>query len=250
VHLHYVDAATCLELDRFERLTARDTVTILTALHGPPGKRGAVWAVAVDPVSHQAFDFDHLIGASTVIDGPRAQDRSLQAFAYPALTGAGTATDLDHDGRPDLDGREYERAPARFFVPRVLGQPDNARPRAPFLTDLLLVRPLARPGTTVDVAFLVYNDNEQAFSGERSFACWERVRLGEVSGAFRQDFLAFTDQDPGEVVGKPGLEAGWFLAHATRETGSAGQQTLEPPLIGVLIETRPNGSALAAFADR
>jgi hypothetical protein len=185
-----------------------------------------------------------------VIDGPRAQDRTLQAFAYPALTGAGSATDLDHDGRPDLDGLEYERAPARVFVPRFFGQPDNARPRAPFLTDLVLVRPLARPGTTVDVAFLVYNDDEETFSAERSFSCWERVRLTDVSGVFRQAFLATTAHDPAEVVGMPSLEAGWFQARATRETGAAGQQTIDPPFVAVLIETRPYGSALAAFVDR
>src|SRR6478736_3768053 len=54
VHVVYVDAATCLQTDLLFHLTARDTVTWLASAHVPAGRRGYVWAVALDPITHRA----------------------------------------------------------------------------------------------------------------------------------------------------------------------------------------------------
>ena len=101
-------------------------------------------------------------------------------------------------------------------------------------------------GTEFDtnVEFLVYNDNEEAFSTEFTFRSWEKVSLLDISGIFNQDFLRdFTGHDPAEVMGSRDLEAGWFRMTG-RVANSADASIQDPAVYGFLLE-RGGGAGAA-----
>lgn len=249
VHLVYVDASSCLESDRLESLTPRDTKTFLTSAHVPGVARGYAWAVALDRITHRLVDFDYLIGASLRVDALAPADYSIQPLVFEGRTGAGLDTDVNHNGRPDLNGTEYDKAPNRFFVPRFFGQGPEPLVRGTYASDLILLQPLASPGTTTTVSLLIWNDNEEAFSGASTFTCWRRTRLANISGAFNAAFLRNTNHAPLEVVGNPLIEAGWFQVRGETATSVAGQSTSNPPVFGVLVEVKPQSAADLPFIE-
>ena len=118
--------------------------------------------------------------------------------------------------------------------------------------------------TTVD--FLVYNDNEEEFSLEHSFTCWQRIPLLAISGVFAQSFLHNATNDaPNEILGAQGNEAGWMRLDGDVATSSAAT-IYDPAIYAVLIErvasfgvadlpfelcSQPNGDLLATglFGD-
>ena len=72
----------------------------------------------------------------------------------------------------------------------------------------------------------------------RTFFCWELASLEEIAPIFRNDFLATTAHDPGEVVGATQLESGWFELDG--QVAASSQTVLEDPaILGCLIEFRP-----------
>ena len=88
--------------------------------------------------------------------------------------------------------------------------------------------------TTVD--FMVYNDNEEAFSTEYTFKCWDKVNLDRISGVFTADFLSnYTNHDPAEMLGNPIVETGWFRMQGHVANSPAGQ-VLDPAVYAVLVE--------------
>lgn len=249
VHVVYVDAATCLQSDLFFHLTARDTVTWIASAHVPAGRRGYVWAVAIDPVTHRAVHNDCLIGDLERIDGIGNHCWSVQALGFLGKTAVGADTDLNHNGKPDLDGSEYERAPNRFFVPRFFGQYPDPAPRGMPVSDLILLQPLVGTGVTTTTAFLIWNDNEEVFSGQYSFSCWTRARLLSISGVFAQSFLVQSNNNPAEVIGMPALESGWFQVRGATAVGPSGQTTQNPPVFGVMVEVMPDSAANLPFLE-
>jgi hypothetical protein len=249
VHFNYVDSLTCLQSDFLFSLTPRDTVTFLASAHVPAGRQGYAWGVARHATTNQMIRFDHLIGALLRIDGTAAADWSVQTFGFVGKTAPGAATDLDFDGRPDLDGLEYEKAPNQFFVPRFLGQTSEPAPRGSTLSDLILLQPLASPGVTTTTAFLIYNDNEEVYSAQYSFTCWKRVRLGAISGTFLESFLDQSNDNANEVIGMPSIESGWFQVRGQSAVGSSGQSTPNPPVLGVMVELRPHSAADLPYVE-
>lgn len=249
VHLVYVNSSSCLQSDFLVHLTARDTVTILAGAQVPAGQQGYVWAVALDPVTHRAVRFDYLVGALLCVDGTTGQDWTVQPLGFLGKTPPGADTDVNHNGKPDLDGVEYERAPNRFYVPRFFGQSPEPAPRMGTISDLILLQPLVGTGVTTTTAFLIFNDNEEVFSGAYAFTCWKRVRLSTISGVFTQPFLAQSNQNPLEIVGAPSIEAGWFQVRGVTATGQGGQQTQNPPVLGVLVEMRVDSAADLPFLE-
>lgn len=243
VHLVYVDSVNCLESDLNVNLTARDTYTVRVAAHVPQIQRGYAYAWAVDKITGKSIDFDYLIGQELRIDGLVACDWSIQALTFQGKTAPGTDTDLDHDGAPDLNGLEYDKAPNTFYVPRFFGQSPDPVPRGGTLSELILLQPLAPGGSTTTTAFLIWNDNEEVYSAAYSFQCWKRVRLSQISGVFLQSFLAFTNHAANEVVGSPTIESGWFQVSGSTSVSSGGQVTTNPPIFGVLVECRPQCAA-------
>jgi hypothetical protein len=112
------------------------------------------------------------------------------------------------------------------------------------------------------INFLVYNDNEEVFSTQHEFDCWDKVCLTDISGVFRRDFLLTTNQNPFEIRGlnpmappaaaggdaAPSgalLEAGWY-----RMDGAVAQSTntvvTDPAFLAMQIERR-NDSGVASL---
>jgi len=245
VHLNYVDSATCLVTNRFATLTPRDTLTFLTSFHVPGPQRGYMWCYAASTTTGAAIDFDHLIGSALRVDGVAAFDYSLPPLTLQGVPGAGLPTDVDADGRRDLDGIEYERAPRTIYVPRFFGQGPQ---RTLGESELVLLNVLGGPGVTTSTSFLSYNDNEEAFSAQFSFDCWTRVPLVSISGAFSATFLAASNHDPDEVEGAPAIETGWFRVRGVTSTGPGGTQS-NPQIFGFLAERRPNSAADLPYVE-
>jgi hypothetical protein len=248
VHLIYVDASNCLRTDRLEHMTARDTVTFLTYFHVSGLARGYMYAYALDPITHKSIDFDWLIGAALRLDAINSVSYSLDAIPFQGLTGPGLPTDTNFNGKPDLNGIEYEKAHSRLYFPRFFGQFTPPVSSGLFMSDLILLQPLGNAGVTTTTGFLVYNDNEEGFSADFSFQCWTRVPLASISGAFTDSFLHATNQNPNEVEGATNIEAGWFEVKGLTASSTQGT-TSNPPIFGVLVDLRAVGSAELPFVD-
>jgi hypothetical protein len=247
LHLNYVDAATCQVTNRFATLTPRDTLTFVTAAHVPGLQRGYLWVYA-QSTTGTPIDFDHLIGSTLRIDGVLGLDYSISPLTLQGVPGAGLSTDVNGNGRRDLDGAEYERAPRRIYVPRFFGQSAEPLPRGTALSDMVLLQPLGEQSTTTTTSWLVWNDNEEAFSNEYSFTCWTRVPLLSISGVFGAGFLASSNDNPDEVVGATILETGWFQVRGTTAVGPGGTQS-SPPIFGFLVERRPQSAADLPYVE-
>jgi len=250
VHLLMVNAANCLITNRLITLTPLDTYSALGSFLAPTGQRGYAYAYAQNPTTGRAIDFDRLAGSALRVDGTEGVDYSAPPFGFRALTGDGANTDLDGDFKPDLDGAEYERSPNKICIPRFFGQAGDPLPPDAFASDLVLFQPLAGSGVTTTAGFLVFNDNEQIFSTETVFTCWKRQRLLSISGVFGRNFLKSTAHAAGEVAGQTGLESGWIEIRGQNATGPAGTSNGAPPILGLLIDLRPNSGADLPFMER
>ncbi|MCB9916418.1 MAG: hypothetical protein H6828_14915 [Planctomycetes bacterium] len=246
VHFNYVDAETCLKSDAMETLTPRDTITVTTMAHAPGHSRGYCFAYARALTSSQAVTFNHLVGQVLVLDGAHASEYSMNALVFEGKTAPGTSTDLDFDGLRDLDGLEYGATPDKIVIPRFFGQVPPSGGGDYMRAELVL---LGLTGTrfTTTINFLIYNDNEEGFSSQFSFDCWDRVPLRQISGAFDNAFLSLaTNNDPTEILGLPGWESGWF----EMDGGAASSSTttvLDPAFLAVLVEAQRLSSASLPF---
>ena len=222
----------CAEFNRTETLTANDTLTLITNVHNPQFEQGFVYLFAkVDgnPVEH-----DYLIGNVMTVDGLEAFEYSVNPVTYeginPSEEGGG-------NGLRDLDGNEYEMSADEILVPRFLGQ------GGPYNSELILIGLSGGAAFLTTVDFLIYNDNEEVFSAEHTFYCWDRVPLLAISGIFGNDFLKnFTNHDPLEMLGVPALETGWFRMDGALATSSS-TTILDPAVYGVLVERIGNRGA-------
>jgi hypothetical protein len=225
----------CSETNATYALTPNDTLTLLSTAANPNAQRGYAYAFAKD-VQGRAISFDWLIGDTLLVDGVFALDYAVNPITFGAVTGQGLPTDADGDGLLDLDGVEYEAAPARMLVPRFLGQSTT------YTSELVLINLTGGRQFNAMVDFLVYNDNEQVFSRNWIFRCWDKVPLSAISGSFTQTFLASaTNHDPAEIVGFPQQESGWFEVNGALAWSSAAQFT-DPAIIAVLIENAASGA--------
>jgi hypothetical protein len=85
------------------------------------------------------------------------------------------------------------------------------------------------------VAFQIYNDNEESFSSEYTFDCWERVPLSSISGAFDNSFLVSTNHDSGEIAGFPLWESGWFVLNGAI-ANSTTTSVSNPAMLAAMVE--------------
>jgi hypothetical protein len=92
---------------------------------------------------------------------------------------------------------------------------------------------------TATVDLLIWNDNEEVFSSQYSFDCWEKKELSEISGAFNQDFLLSTNHTVSESFG--GIETGLFWINGLIASSTATSIN-NPAVLAVLIETVNGGS--------
>lgn len=237
VTLWYIDESDCLKDDFTVTLTPGDTVTLLTSAQNPNVGRGYVYAYAVSP-GGMPITRNVLIGQEIYIDGVGlgALDWSINAVGFKGLTAEGTNTDIDFgpmagDGNRDLNGVEYDSAPDRIHIPRFLGQDLFSNSTMTFIG--------LSGGTefTTILDFAIYNDNEEMFSRQYMFDCWTKVRLVDISNVFNNSFLQSTNDDPQEIIGQPGQEAGWFTFQGLNAF-STNTNIAFPAVYGVLVEDR------------
>jgi hypothetical protein len=231
VHFIYVDEESCLRSNAFKTLTARDTVTFYATDQAPDHGRGYCYAYALSSTTGGATDFDYLIASEITLDGTSGSEYSLNAMIFEGIPGHGLDTDLNSNGHRDLDGQEYSMTPDRIAIPRFFGQLDESgMPRA----ELILIG-LTGTKFTTTANFLIYNDNEQGFSAQYSFDCWDRVPLLDISGVFGNNFLLTTSHAENEIQGFSLFESGWFEI----DGGSANSTST----------TIPNAAMLAALVE-
>ncbi|MCB9915903.1 MAG: hypothetical protein H6828_12300 [Planctomycetes bacterium] len=232
----YIDGDDCSEFNRTETLTPHDTLTLLTPAHNPQQELGYLYVFAKDRQTGAPVAANVLIGNEIVLDGLDAFEYGVNAVCFQALTAG--ETDVDGDGLLDLDGVEYTQAPDQVLIPRFFGQLEPQQQAAPGAHRSQLVMIALTGGALFDTTldFLIYNDNEEVFSAEHTFRCWEKTDLLSISGIFGNGFLqTWTNDDPDEILGASQREAGWF-----RIEGAQAQSTtttiLNPAFYAVLVE--------------
>lgn len=218
----------CLEFNRTETLTANDTISLVTSAHNPQQEQGFVYAFAKDPATGQAVAWDWLIGNLMAIRGIEAFEYSMNPVAFKGI-GDGEFTDQDGDAVRDLDGVEYEQLPDEILIPRFLATGFG------FDSELILLGLSGGASFQTIVNFLVYNDNEEVFSAQTQFHCWERARLRDISGLFGNDFLKGTNHALNEIVGATQRESGWMRLDGATAFSSA-EQIDDPAIYAVLVE--------------
>jgi len=242
-HFLYINGESCTENNAVELLTPRDTVTLITAAHSPDTGRGYAYVYARGTTQAAPITFNHLAGTSIVFDALTQSVYTVPAVVFNGMTAEGSTTDLDSDGVRDMDGLEYSQAPDQTVIPRFFGQAGVGN----ISSELVLVNLTGGRAFTTSTRFLVFNDNEEAFSGEHTFYCWDSAPLISVSGATSHDFLRnSTNNDPGEVIGLPALEAGWILF----DGGTANSTVVsisDPAVLVTLIEHGGVASAQLPF---
>lgn len=269
VEFVYIDGDTCAEFNRTELLTPNDTLTLLTSQHNPQQERGYVYVFVKDAQTGEAIVSNSLIGEMFIIDGGYGCDEcveyaegtagggdlgpmeySLNAVSFKGVGNTGDLTDVNLNGLRDLDDVEYEMAPDAILVPRFLGQTPMTFSGQHFYSELILVSLTggARFDTTLD--FLVYNDNEEGFSAEHTFYCWDKVPLLAISDVFGNEFLAnHTNDDPNEVLGADFIESGWMRLDGA-VANSLSTSIPDPAFLAVLVERLGHkGAADLAFEE-
>lgn len=249
VHYVYRNSPDCLETNRSHILTANDTLSVLTAVHNPNRDQGYLYVYAQDRITHQPVKFDFLIGTGMNLRGDvdDARDASYEfppfIFRASARLNTGQQTDFDHDGLRDLNGVEYERTPDVLLVPRFFGQnaPDTNMllgNQLAFRSELVLINLTGGRLFDAIVDFLIYNDNEDVFSAQHQFRCWERVALADIDGVFTNDFLVnLSTNNPNEVQGGGGNfpETGWFSIDGNSADSTAAHFD-DPAILAMRIE--------------
>ncbi|MBL8857707.1 MAG: hypothetical protein JNL28_04260 [Planctomycetes bacterium] len=249
VEFVYIHGLNCLEFNRTRRLTPNDTLTVTTIQDNPNQSTGYVYVFAKSPTTGKAIKFDWLAGdsfqtAPTLVGGI---DISPVVFLAGSGLAAGANTDVDNDGVRDLNGNEYEKVNDKLLVPRFIADFDgSSRP------ELILIGLTGQSFQTI-VNFLIYNDNEEVFSAQYTFDCWNRIDLRAVNGAFTQEFLQSTNHNPNEFLRVSNvfgpmlvpmqLEYGWFRMDGAVAFSTAAS-VQDPAFLALRIER----FAFTAFA--
>jgi streptogramin lyase len=226
----------CLEFNRTHTLTPKDTLSVLTSAHNPNLEQGYVYVFAKSKSTGAAIVHNHLIGNTLIIDGINSLSHAFDPYVFLGIGADGTTTDDDNDGRRDLNGVEYSCVGDELLIPRFLGQGGRIS------SSLILINLTGSPSFTATVDLLVYNDNEEVFSGQTSFQCWRRFNLPEISGVFNQVYLASTNHDPAEILGAPGYESGWFRLDGNNASSTAAYLP-DPALLALYVERISNNLA-------
>jgi len=223
----------CGESNFTNTLTGGDTLTLITNFHNPSHAQGYVYVFAKrvnditgddEPTVH-----NYLTGNVMTVSGLNHFDYSVNPISYRGI-GNGVTTDLDGDGHLDMNGCEYGTNPDVILIPRFIGQ------GGPYQSELILIALSGGTAFETIVDFLIYNDNEEVFSSEYRFTCWDRVRILDISGIFHNGFLQnWTNHDAAEIVGVPGREAGWMRLQGA-VANSTNTVIHDPSVYAVLVE--------------
>jgi hypothetical protein len=226
VEFVYINGYDCFEFNRTRRLTPNDTITVSAHLDNPNERQGYVYVFAKSPTSGQAISWNHLIGIERIVEGGSDEDFDTNPYVFKSPLAQGAATDSNGDGERNLDGVEYDAGPDELLVPRFHGQDGDE-------SELVLINLTGAAQFTAVVDFLVYNDNEEVFSAQVNFVCWEDFDLLDISGVFGETFLDTTNNNPNEQIN--GDEFGWFRMDG-RIAFSSADSVLDPMILSILSE--------------
>ncbi|MDZ4771747.1 MAG: hypothetical protein SGI72_01295, partial [Planctomycetota bacterium] len=184
--------------------------------------------------------FDWLAGDSFHVAPGLLGGVDLPPVVFKAGSGIalGTNTDIDNDGVRDLNGTEYETVSDELLVPRFIAQSNDSRPA------LILVGLSGKNFQTI-VNFLIYNDNEEVFSAQYAFDCWDRVPLGSINGAFTDTFLKTTNHALSESFPIGNIETGWFRMDGAVAFSTASSIS-DPAFMAVHLELLDGSNVSAA----
>jgi hypothetical protein len=243
VEFIYINGDNCLETNRTRRLTPNDTITVLAGVDNPNFERGYLYCFAKR--NGAAVSFNFLVGASLTFSGQSdSKDFELAPVGFLALGATGAATDVDSDGRRDLNGVEYAQVPDELVIARFLGQEEQedlvGGPLDEARSQLVLIN-LSGARFTAVIDFLIYNDNEEVFSAQYTIDCWDRVWLNNINGVFVDDFLEEnTNHNPAEInasgVDSDPAEQGWYRIDGLIANSSAASID-DPAILAAQIET-------------
>lgn len=239
----------CLETNFTRRLTPNDTLSVIARVQNPNQELGYLYVFAKSPTTGQAIVFNHLVGSALILDGFTGADYGFEPYAYLGIGERGTPTDHDGDGVRDLNSIEYACSPDVLLFPRFFGQSEQVPNQefhggvaSGFESELVLLNLSGGKDWDAVVDYLIYNDNEEVFSAQSGFVCWEKRTLLDVNSAFSQAFLASTNQNPNEVLGEPSIETGWFRLDG-RLAHSSAAVVQDPTILALLVERLPLGRA-------
>jgi hypothetical protein len=252
VEFVYINGDNCLEFNRSVVLTAKDTFSAVTGVHNPAADEGYVYAFAKSPTTGQAISWDHLVGAMAVHTGTQGNSYEVLPYIFKSgfrNRGLGMPTDADGDGLRDLDGIEYEQAPDRIIIPQFIG---NGNVAAHNVNGTLAVLGLTGIRHTTIINFAIYNDNEEMFSSQLTFDCWDKVRLRDITNAFSDSFLKGSNQNPLETQGLV-EDVGWYEMDGL-VSFSTVHQVSNPAFLAMQIQEsgalRGRAAARAFMKDR
>lgn len=233
VHVFMIDSITCTTADFFVCLTRNQTVTFLVS-DLDPDTSGYLLAVAVDSLGRPT-SFNYLAGEQYVV-APTGHRFGLSAVAAARLDGSSFSSPINSDGVTStlfFNGSQYDYLPQSVMLDSFPSQTS-----APGLsigdTRLYLYSPLNNLVTagsrfSGNVFFLIFDDEENGFSGQLPLSCYlasDKQRISSVR----------TVPNLGSVV--PAGRTGWArfysigsLTITSNVTG--GQKTLDGvPLLG------------------
>ncbi len=243
VHFIYIDGHYWTEFNRFERLTPNDTFSTLASDHNPNSEYGFLYCIALDPVSQQPVDRDYLVGDELVLDSSNGAFYQINAWAFSGVSGDGNPTDVNGNGRLDLDGSEYEQVADKMILASFIGDyvPSGLKPY------LVLVSLLCSSDFESTLDFQVYNNNEQEFSATHKIRCWDIVRLADIDNVFTETFLQ-TTQNANELA----AQTGWARIDGDRAVDIVGNEPMvnDPPFLGAHFTTSFFGHLLHETKDR
>jgi hypothetical protein len=237
VEVVFINKDTCLE-DNFNLpLTPCDQTSFLTRVK-TNFRQGYLYAFAKNQAG-KAISFNHLIGQEVILDGFKGLEWSANAAGFQAIPDEGLETDLDHDNVRDLDNREYLAAPERILIPRFLGQDPLPNFFATYRSTLTLINLSGGVQFRTIVDLSIFNDNEECFSRQWEFKCWDKQFLADITPAFTEAFLKSSNNDPGEIDGWPwpGREAGWLIVNG-RTSYSSAESIADPAVYAMLVEEK------------
>jgi hypothetical protein len=246
VEFIYINGDNCLEFNRTHLLTPKDTFTAVTKFHNPNATQGYVYVFAKNPSTGAAIAWDYLIGSMFVTAGTNTLGFETLPFVFKAgavaRNGAPlpdrTPTDFDFDGIRDLNGVKYEKAGDVYMIPLFIGNDANVQGE-------LVVIGLTGIRFTNIINFLIYNDNEEVFSSQLVFDCWDRVPLTSITNAFSNSFLVTTNDNPNETQGLNN-ETGWYEMDGLNSFSTAAQ-IVSPAFLAMQIQ-RIGGSQASSLA--
>jgi hypothetical protein len=250
VEFVYINGETCQEFNRTRTLTPDDEITVLTKNDNPNMHRGYVYVFAKSVTTGASIKFDHLIGSSLVLESGDEADYLYApwTFSAGAALAEGAVTDLNNNHLHDLDGLEYDKAPNELLIPRFIGTggPLNGE------DEIVLINLTGGADFTAVIDLLVYNDNEEVFSAQFSFVCWDEVDVSDISSVFDNDFLVTTNHASNEVPGTTPLnfnETGWYRINGNTAFSTA-VQFADPAILALQVETlNEQGGAMLPYSQ-